>query len=134
MNRDTKTAILLFADDEARRAGQEKIGTEHLLLGLLRDKEVTQLLKDGLNVLPEQIAEQVRRQMDRSPEYDRHPWRTFTPQADTALKLAREESGGGLLRTTHLLLGLIHEPEGLAGQVLREKGAATESLRKRISR
>jgi RNA polymerase sigma-70 factor (ECF subfamily) len=133
MRRDTRTAIILFADDEARRAGQEKIGTEHLLLGLLRDREVTQLLKDGLNLSPEQVAEPIRQRMERLPEYGRHLWRIFTPQADTALQLARDEAGGGLVSTSHLLLGLIREPDGLAGQTLREKGGTPEKLRCPIS-
>jgi ATP-dependent Clp protease ATP-binding subunit ClpC len=133
MRRDTKTAIILFADDEARRAGQEKIGTEHLLLGLLRDKEVTQILKEGLNLSPEHVAERVRARMERRPEYGRHQWRTFTSSAETALRLASEESGGRPVSTSHLLLALVREPGGLAGRVLREIGGTPEKLRRPIS-
>jgi RNA polymerase sigma factor (sigma-70 family) len=123
---------ILFADDEARRAGQEKIGTEHLLLGLLRDVEIARFLREKLNVSPEGIAKTVHQQMERLPQYTRHLWRSLTAPADSATRLAREAAGGKPFGPESLLLGLILETEGLAGQVLREKGLSSEAFRTRI--
>ena len=64
MSQETK-AVILFADDEARRAGQEHIGTEHLLLGLLRDRSIVSVLQDSLKVSPNKIAVSVRQRVRR---------------------------------------------------------------------
>ncbi|MES2460397.1 MAG: Clp protease N-terminal domain-containing protein, partial [Armatimonadota bacterium] len=110
--RQNANAVILFADDEARRAGQEKIGTEHLLLGLLRDEEVSRILQEGLKVPPEKLAEAIRSRMERLPEYGSHLWRTLTEPAETARRLARAEAGDSSLRAADLLLGLVREREG----------------------
>jgi hypothetical protein len=127
-------AVLLFADDEARRAGQAQIGTEHLLLGLLRDAGAMRLLGEGRNALPERMTQDLRRRMERGPEYSRHLWRTLTDESHAALTRAREESeayGGGAVGTEHLLLGLLSHPDTRAGQVLVEHGVTLESMRER---
>lgn len=126
------TAVILFADDEARRAGQEYIGTKHLLLGLLRDKAIVVLLQKTLNASTAKIAEAVRLRMERLPEYQDHLWRNLTEQSNTVLKRAREEAGDAPLGAEHLLIGLIREPEGLATQVLAEQGIAPDNLRQAI--
>jgi RNA polymerase sigma factor (sigma-70 family) len=119
---DIKTRIILFADDEARRAGQEKIGTEHLLLALLREKSIVSWLQDKGSVTVDTLREAVRLRMERLPEYTYHLWRTLTVPAETAFKLAREESRDQDFAVEDLLRGLIREPDGLAGQVLRAQG------------
>ncbi len=124
-----RQAVVLFADDEARRAGQKLIDTEHLLLGLLRDAEIARLLRDDRNVSPERIAATVRERMPRGSGYADHSWRDLTHQARAALRFAREETDAappagmtGVSAKTALLWGLAREPDGLAGIVLRENG------------
>lgn len=61
--------------------------------------------------------------MERRPEYARHQWRYLTDEAKIALDFARmdaAELGSISTGTVHLLLGLIREPNGLAGKVLAE--------------
>ena len=131
MSQEAK-AVILFADDEARRAGQEKIGTEHLLLGLLRDRATVSVLQNGVKVSPDKIAASVRQRMTRLSEYQEHLWRNLTEQSHTVLKLAREAAVGKPLGAEHLLLGLTRESEGLAGQVLTEQGITPEKIRRAL--
>lgn len=131
MSREAR-GVILFADDEARRAGQTQIGTEHLLLGLLREKRVAHLLREELKALPDQVAGTIRQRMEHHPIYQNHLWRTLTEQADVVLQLAREEASSKAIEPEHLLIGLIRAPEGLGHQVLLEAGVTLPEIRNRI--
>ncbi|MBC8103888.1 MAG: hypothetical protein H7Z41_15045 [Cytophagales bacterium] len=133
MSREVQAAIL-FADDEARRAGQNRIGTEHLLLGLLRNSQTAQFLQDQFTVLPGQIAEAARQRMERFPHYETLPWRTLTDQAQKTLLNAHSVAGNVPTGALHLLLCLAGERGGLAGQALAESGVSSERISEAITR
>jgi ATP-dependent Clp protease ATP-binding subunit ClpC len=104
--------VLEFAVDEARCLGHHYVGTEHLLLGLVRQNEgiAIEVLK-RLNVTPEDVRRHIRRMLRASP---------IQPNADSPLllykmlRLAEDEAklqGSGNIGTEHVLLGLMQLPE-----------------------
>jgi ATP-dependent Clp protease ATP-binding subunit ClpA len=124
-----------FADREAQRFNHEYIGTEHILLGLIRegDNAAIAALK-ALGIEPRWVRREVERIFQPGPagdlvETDRRPQ---TPRAKKVIEYAVEEaqaSGEDRVGCGHLLLGLIREGEGVAGQVLANLGATPERVR-----
>ncbi len=138
-NRFTERArkVLVLAKEEARRFNHDYIGTEHILLGLIREGEgvacaVLQNLSADLDRIKNEIeklvsAGQVSTALGDVP---------FTPRAKKALELAAEEArslGHNYIGTEHILLGLIREGEGLACQVLFSLGIDLKKVRDEIS-
>lgn len=126
---------LVWADEEARGLGHGYVGTEHLLLGLLRE-EVTPRVLEALAIEPTTAREQVIRVVGRceTGTGDRRP---LTPRARRALELAEKEAlrlGYEYAETGHILLGLVRESKGAAAQVLYSMGADEESVRREVSR
>jgi GNAT superfamily N-acetyltransferase len=128
--------VIFFARYEASRLGSAAIDTEHLLLGLLREgtgRVVTLLASRGLS--PVNLQAEVEREASRleaavSTSIDM----PLAPAAQRVLHLALEE--GTLpgpeqprVDTEHILLGLLREPDGIAGRVLRSHGLAADALR-----
>ncbi len=125
--------VMFLAREESGRLQHDYIGTEHLLLGLVREGEgiaVAVLINLGLDL------EQVRKAIeDAIPA----PGGTaligevpFTPAAKKVLELAVEEArslGHSYVGTEHLLLGLIKEGEGTAARVLKRLNADVEKVR-----
>jgi ATP-dependent Clp protease ATP-binding subunit ClpC len=109
---DRARRVLVFAQEEAQRLNHNYIGTEHLLLGLLREREgVAAGVLSGLGVGLERVSSSVELIVgrgDRAVTGDMH----LTPRAKRAIELAVEESrrlGHHYIGTEHLLLGLIRE-------------------------
>jgi dihydroneopterin aldolase len=126
---------VVWADEEACGLGHGYIGTEHLLLGLLRD-EVTVRVLDALDIRSATVREQVIRVVGRC-ETGTGGRRPLTPRACRALELAEEEAlrlGYGCAETGHILLGLVRESKGAAAQVLYKMGADEESVRREVAR
>ena len=127
----TKRA-LQGAEEEARRLQHGYIGTEHLLLGLLRvEDDVTARLLTGVRVelANVQIAvESIIGRGDQPATGTMHP----TPRTKKVLALAGEEAqrfGRDAVDTPHLLLGLVREGRGVAAGVLESLGAKFDTLR-----
>ena len=127
----TKRA-LKGAEEEARRLQHGYIGTEHLLLGLLRvEDDVTARLLTGVRVelANVQIAvESIIGRGDQPATGTMHP----TPRTKKVLALAGEEAqrfGRDAVDTPHLLLGLVREGRGVAAGVLESLGAKLDTLR-----
>jgi len=126
--------VLLYSQEEARRLKHDAVGTEHLLLGLIREENgiAARALKNlGINLkrLREEI-EQASGQGSRIPEEV-----GLTPRAKRVIELAFDEArqqGVGYVGTEHLLLGLIREEEGIAAQVLTGMGANLEQVRAQV--
>jgi len=124
---------ILIAHDEATMAGQHVIGTEHLLLGLLRVGEGTGGgILDRLGVDREVLHGDLRKLIARGPE-EREPAReiSFTPEALRVLQRAYEvsrERSEPHIGTEHLLLGVLDEPRGVAFAVLRQREVTTERV------
>ena len=126
---------MVWADEEARGLGHGYVGTEHLLLGLLREEVVVRVL-EALDIGSATVREQVIRVVGRceTGTGDRRP---LTPRACRALELAEEEAlrlGYNCAETGHILLGVVREPKGAAAQVLYRMGADEESVRREVTR
>lgn len=135
--RFTKRAqkVIMLAQEEAVRMHYPYVGTEHLLLGLIREGEgiASRVLAD-LNI----NAEGVRSAIEQIIEPGQAPGQievTLTPRAKRVLELAIDEArrlGHNYVGTEHLLLGLIREGEGVAAQILTGSGADLNKVRSLI--
>ena len=139
--------VIELAVDEARRLNHHYIGTEHLLLGLVREGEgIAAGVLESLGVTLEKVRTQTIQVLvqdggdSRAPsptarESDLDRYDRFTERARKAMSLAHEEAN--LLRhnyigTEHLLLGLIHEGDGVAAKVLGNAGIELETVRRAV--
>jgi dihydroneopterin aldolase len=127
--------VVVWADEEARGLSHGYVGTEHLLLGLLRE-EVTVRVLEALGIGPATVRERVIHVVGRC-ETGTSYRRPLTPRARRALELAEEEAlrlGYDCAETGHILLGLVRESKGAAAQVLYRMGADEESVRHKVTR
>jgi len=113
---------VVMAQEEARRMNHNYIGTEHVLLGLLRQPDGVALrVLDGIGVTLDGTREQVMAIVGAGhSEMKGHI--PFTPRAKKTLELALREAlqlHNNYIGTEHILLGLIREGEGVAAQILR---------------
>ncbi len=127
--------IVVYAQEEARMLNQNYIGTEHLLLGLIREEEgvaYKALTNLGINLIDvrlqveDLIGKGVSTQVGHIP---------FTPRAKKVLELSLREAlqlGHNYIGTEHILLGLIREGEGVAARVLLSLGADLEKVRNQV--
>jgi ornithine carbamoyltransferase len=118
--------VVFFAQEEAGRLGENQVSTEHLLLGLVRedDSVAAQVLK-RMDIPTARIRQEVERQITRGDGRLGADMQ-LTPRAKRVIDLAYDEArdiGNEYIGTEHLLLGLIREKEGLAGQILTKLGA-----------
>ncbi len=137
-NRFTERArkVIILAKEEARRFNHDYIGTEHILLGLIREGEgvaAAVLLKLGVSL--ENIRMEIEKLVQPGPSTQIIGDIPFTPRAKKALELAAEEArslGHNYIGTEHLLLGLIREGEGVASQVLLNLGLDLNRVRNEV--
>ena len=128
---------MVRANEEASSLGHKCVGTEHLLLGLLREQGgVTVRLLEALDVAPDRVCERVVRTVGHGTDRgDRR--RPLTPRAREALELALEEAlriGHDYVAGEHVLLGLLRDPKGVAAQVLYKLGANLDGVRREVAR
>ncbi|MFH0877117.1 MAG: ATP-dependent Clp protease ATP-binding subunit [Candidatus Omnitrophota bacterium] len=137
-NRFTERArkVIVLAKEEARRFNHDYIGTEHLLLGLIREGEgVAAAVLQKLGLSLESIRLEVEKLVQPGPSTQIQGDVPFTPRSKKALELAAEEArslGHNYIGTEHLLLGLIREGEGVASQVLLNLGLDLNKVRSEI--
>ncbi len=137
-NRFTERArrVILLAREEAKRLDHDYLGTEHLLLGLIREKEgVAALALQNLGINLEQVRQEVEKAVGKGGGFLFLGQIPFTPRAKKVLELAVNEArnlGHNYIGTEHLLLGLIREGEGVAAQVLTNLGADLEKVREEV--
>ncbi len=137
-NRFTERArkVIVFAKEEARRFNHDYIGTEHLLLGLIREGEgvaAAVLQKLGLDL--ETIRIEVEKLVQPGPQTQVLGDIPFTPRSKKALELSAEEAralGHNYIGTEHLLLGLVKEGEGMAYRVLLNLGLDLGKVRNEV--
>jgi ATP-dependent Clp protease ATP-binding subunit ClpC len=132
---DQARRVVVLAQEEARRLNHSQIGTEHLLLGLLREPAsvATEVLV-SLGVSVEEVRVGVEESIGRGQTAPRGDM-LFTPRAKRALELSLREAeqlGHHDVGTEHLLLGLLREGEGVAAQVLVGLGADHGRVRERV--
>ncbi len=128
-----KKVINPLAKEEARRLNHNFIGTEHLLLGLIREGGgVAVAVLESLGVDLESVRIEVENLTTPSSDTLTIGDPQFTPSAKKVLELAAEESqklGHNYIGTEHLLLGLIQEGEGVAARALENLGISYEKSR-----
>ncbi len=147
--------VIQFAIDEARKLGHRYVGTEHLLLGILREGQTVaantivqrgvklENLRDEILTLLrsstsedhapaaaghdglEWIHQQELAKAFRSPNF----WHRLILAVDSANRL-----GHGEIRDEHLLMGLLREPDSFVSQMLAEKGVTIDWVRDRVTR
>src|SRR5512137_2012134 len=129
--------VVVLAQEEARSLKHNYIGTEHLLLGLLREEEgVAARVLDGLEVSVEEVRAAVVRIVGSGEESPQGQI-PFTPRAKKVLELALREAlslGHNYIGTEHILLGLVRENEGVAARILADFDADSEKIRNEIIR
>jgi ATP-dependent Clp protease ATP-binding subunit ClpC len=132
---DRARRTVVFAQEEARMLNHNYIGTEHILLGLLREDEgVAARALTTLGVSLEAVRRDVGEIVGRGSEAPRGHI-PFTPRAKKVLELSLREAlqlGHNYIGTEHILLGLIREGEGVAAQVLQKLGADLDRVRQTV--
>ncbi|MGV3487047.1 MAG: ATP-dependent protease ATP-binding subunit ClpC [Tuberibacillus sp.] len=126
--------VLALAQEEAVRLGHNNVGTEHILLGLVREGEgiAAKALK-ALNLNPEKIQKEVESLIGRGSDIDQPPH--YTPRAKKVIELSMDEArkiGHSYVGTEHILLGLIREGEGVAARVLNNLGVSLNKARQQV--
>jgi len=133
---DRVRRVIYFARDEASRLQHDYIGTEHLLLGIVREGEgIAAKVLGKMDLDFEQIQQAVESMVKSSGGTLTIGEIPFTPRAKRVLELAIEEArllGHNYVGTEHLLLGLIREGEGVAAQVLAELGVDRKRVREEV--
>ena len=136
-NRFTERAnkVLNLAQDEAKRWKASKIGTEHLLLGLVREGEgIAAKALAAANVTPEMIERGIEQLVGHGTE-EVDAVVHHTPRAKRVLELAADEArklNHNYIGTEHILLGLIREEEGVAARVLNNVGVGLNKTRQQV--
>jgi ATP-dependent Clp protease ATP-binding subunit ClpC len=137
-NRFTERArkVIILAKEEARRFNHDYIGTEHILLGLIREGEgVAAAVLQNMGMSLETIRLEVEKLVQPGPTTQILGDIPFTPRAKKVLELAAEEArslGHNYIGTEHILLGLIREGEGVASQVLMNLGLDLNIVRNQV--
>jgi ATP-dependent Clp protease ATP-binding subunit ClpC len=127
--------VVVKAQDEARFLKQNYIGTEHILLGLIDEKEgIAAKVFDELNIDFEDIREAIKDVVTEgtSESYEHIP---FTPRAKKVLELSLREAlqmGHNYIGTEHILLGLLREGEGVAARVLNSLGITLDNVKEKV--
>jgi ATP-dependent Clp protease ATP-binding subunit ClpC len=132
---DRARGVVVLAQEEARMLSHTYIGTEHILLGLIREGEgVAAKALESLGISLEAVRSQVTGiigQGEATPG-DHIP---FTPRAKKVLELSLREAlqlGHNYIGTEHILLGLMREGEGVAAQALHKLGADLNLVRQTV--
>jgi ATP-dependent Clp protease ATP-binding subunit ClpA len=133
---DRARKVVALANQEAIRFNHQFIGTEHVLLGMVKEGSGTgaNVLRD-LNIDLRKVRLEVEKLIKSGPEMVKPGKLPQTPRFKKAIEYAIEEArflGHHHVGTEHLLLGLIRERDGVAAQVLRNFGVNLDELRKRI--
>ena len=127
--------VVVLAQDEARALKHNYIGTEHILLGLLREEEgLAARVLESLDITVEEVRAQVARIVGQGDEVTTGQI-PFTPRAKKVLELALREAlslGHNYIGTEHILLGLVRENDGVAARVLLDFDADAEKIRNEI--
>jgi ATP-dependent Clp protease ATP-binding subunit ClpC len=125
--------VVVLAQDEARALGHNYIGTEHILLGLLREEEgLAARVLESLDITVEEVRAQVKRLVGQGDEELVTGQIPFTPRAKKVLELALREAlalGHNYIGTEHVLLGIVRESKGVAARILGDLGADAETIR-----
>lgn len=126
--------VLALAQEEAVRLGHKNIGTEHILLGLIREGDgiaakALQALGLGLDKIQSEVESLIGRGGEQPSNIN------YTPRAKKVIELSMDEArklGHTYVGTEHILLGLIREGEGVAARVLNNLGVSLNKARQQV--
>jgi ATP-dependent Clp protease ATP-binding subunit ClpA len=135
---DEARRVLALAQEEARTLNHNRIGTEHLLLGLVQEREGTAAeALESLGISLDAVRQQVEKITGQVWDAPAASHNQYTLRAKKALDLSLREAlqlGHHHIGTEHILLGLLRESEGPAAQVLVELGADLAQVREQVLR
>ena len=126
---------LLASQKEAHALGRRYVGTEHILLGILRDPGTAQAALNGITL--EAAREKIVQLVGRDPVTEEMRSMSYTPRTKKVLEMSAREArdlGQNYVGTEHILLALMREREGVAAQVLIQMGLDLEKAREELLR
>ena len=133
---DRAKKVMNFARQEAQRFNHEYLGTEHILLGLIKEGEgVAAHVLKNMGIDMTKIRMEIEKIVKTGPSMVTMGQLPFTQMAKKVLELSMEEASSlshNYIGTEHLLLGLIKENEGIAAQVLTNLGVKLEDVREEV--
>ena len=123
--------VVMIAQEEAINLNHDYIGTEHILIGLIKEEEgvASQVLKQ-LGVNADKVIEEVEQLVGKG-EYQQVDEIAFTPRSKKVLELASQEATqlkNNYIDTEHILLGLIKEGSGVAIRILSDLGVNLDNV------
>jgi ATP-dependent Clp protease ATP-binding subunit ClpC len=128
---------IVLAQEEAQRLGNNYIGTEHLLLGIISEGEsVAAKVLENLGINLQKVRGEVESIVGKGNASSQQEM-VFTPRAKRVIELAFEEARAlahNYIGTEHLLLGLVREGEGVAARVLTNLGVDPSKIRSEITK
>lgn len=129
-------AVMQLADQEAKRFNHDYVGTEHILLGLIKDAQgvASQVLRN-LDVDLDKCRTEVEKIVQPAAPIVTTGRLPHTPRAKKVLEYAADEASNlkhAYVGTEHLLLGLLRERDGVAAQVLNNLGLTLEQVREEV--
>ena len=126
--------VLALSQEEAIRLGHSNIGTEHILLGLIKEGEgIAAKALTALNITAEQIQKEVEELIGTGTSQSQTPH--YTPRVKKVIELSMDEArklGHSYVGTEHILLGLIREGEGVAARVFNNLGVSLNKARQQV--
>src|SRR5689334_667399 len=133
---DRARKVMQLANQEAQRFNHEYIGTEHILLGLVKEGSgVAANVLKNLDIDLRKIRLEVEKIVQSGPDMVTMGKLPQTPRAKKVIEYAIEEArnlGHNYVGTEHLLLGLLREKDGVAAQVLMNLGLKLEEVREEV--
>ncbi len=133
---DRARKVMALANQEAQRFNHEYIGTEHILLGLVKEGSgVGATVLKNLDVDIKKLRLEVEKQVKSGPDMVTMGKLPQTPRAKKVIEYAIEEARSlnhNYVGTEHILLGLLRESEGIAAQILMSLGLKLEDLRQEV--
>ncbi len=133
---DRARKVMALAREEAKRFNHEYIGTEHILLGLVKEGSgVAANVLQNLDIDLKKIRLEIEKIVQTGPDLVSVGQLPFTPRVKKVLEYAIEEAramGHNYIGTEHQLLGLLREQEGVAAQVLLNLGVKLEDVREEV--
>jgi len=133
---DRARKVMALANQEAQRFNHEYIGTEHILLGLVKEGSgVGATVLKNLDVDIKKLRIEVEKHVKSGPDMVTMGKLPQTPRAKKVIEYAIEEARAlnhNYVGTEHILLGLLRETEGIAAQVLMDLGLKLEDVRQEV--
>ena len=130
--------VVVYAQEEVRGLGHDHIGTEHILLGLLRQQEgLAARVLEHLGLTLERVREQVVRIVGTGEHDLASRQIPFTPRAQRVLEMSLREAlslGETFINTEHILLGLVRANDGVASRILLDLDVEPERIRNEVIR